>query len=201
MKLLTVHAAHFSLLFLLIIIFGATKHDTRLHKGANERRNATHPQQTHASQMPWIIHTTRKNHHRRRPLPTDDLFTLLWLFVLKQTPGRSLCVHRRTVALLSIQFDGDEATTAAAASALAPVVSPNRNFYFCVCFWCAQCKQGHVTFSRTSSIGSTESDCVEYIDSRCRVMLALRHITMLNPVLLSFGCTRIRYTCSAYDCE
>lgn len=52
MKLLTVHAAHFSLLFLLIIIFGATKHDTRLHKGANERRNATHPQQTHASQMP-----------------------------------------------------------------------------------------------------------------------------------------------------
>lgn len=49
--------------------------------------------QQRTREMPWIIHTKmRKNYHRRRPHSTDDLFTLLWLFVLKQTPSESRCV-------------------------------------------------------------------------------------------------------------
>lgn len=107
---------------------------------------------------------TRKNYHRRRPQSTDDLFTLLWLFVLRQTTNHSRYAYRTDATSRCCRYNsmGDGAT------ATASVVSPNRKrirFYFCalcMVFLFSVCavRARACHFLSKSSIGGTESDCV-----------------------------------------
>lgn len=94
--------AHFSLLFPFIIIFCATIHETRYTIAQrSERRNATHTQQTHASQMPWIIHTQNEEKLPPTTSAADRRFIHIAVTFRTEAPDTrpfALCTPTRRLA-------------------------------------------------------------------------------------------------------
>lgn len=135
----------------------------------SERRNATrHTQQTHASQMPWIIHKTK-----RGKTTTDDVRCRPTIYShccdfsywsRHQAVVFALCTPTHRLAAVDTIWwgwsggggdDGVDGGTGGVTEQKTNSFNYFCVFYFSVCAVRARARH----FLPTSSIGSTESDC------------------------------------------
>lgn len=175
----------------------------------NERTKERNAHTTNTRELNAVNNSrkTRKNYHRRRPQSSDDLFTLLWLFVLKQTPGHSLCVYRPDAPSRCCRYDlmGMERWRRWRRRWCHQTENEFVSIFMCVDFlWYAQCEQGHATFSQNHQSAEPDWIACRFTCGAARSWLAFHynvHSYCTYPVSIQNTDTCLAYIVGSTYCN